>query len=466
MRTIRGFKKWILLALMVIFAAMLSVSGEASFTATRTGVNYPVNLKVGQTFSIKGSVTASVRIAKAVVTIYDGDGVNCLQRYTAYPNSKVFNITDADMVMEFNKLKKGQYYYRVSVFDAEGYKVNVVNRLFTVGDSTVKPTVTLTGFKAPEKHKAGTTFDVTGIISSNFVMKNVVCTIYDSTGKSCLQRYSVKVNGTSYNLKKANNYLLFDKLNVGTYYYRICVYDQSNTKYRAVNKKFQVVAGSSITLQNGVPASNVTIKQGSSLSLGGTITSANRLTAVKGTITNSAGEIIYTKKVNPDTKTYKLAGSAIDSALYFEKLAAGTYTLKISAKDNQGTVKTLLKRTVTVKKPTPTPEPVQTDNIQIVFPEPDKDLIILRGRTYNLGGIVTSKTNLKQVTVSLSALDGRLLVQKSTNPNSRVYIIDNGVLDAAIEFETLPAGTYTLKISAKNVGGDSKVVMNRKITVR
>lgn len=466
MKRIRGLKKWILLSLMVIFATMMSVSGEASFTATRIGVNYPTNLRVGQTFSIKGSVTASVRIARAVVTIYDGDGKNCLQRYTEYPNSKVFNITNADPQMQFNKLSQGQYYYRVSVFDSEGYKVSIVDRLFTVGNPVVKPKLTLTGVVTPDPYPEGSQFTMTGTISANFVMKSVVCTIYDSTGNSCLQRYTAKVNGNSYNLRKADPYLLFDKLKAGTYYYRVCAYDQNNVKYRAVNKKFKVLSSASITIKNVVPAANVTIRQGSSLGLGGTITSTYPLTAVKGSIINSTGETVYTKTVKPSAKTYSLANGAIDNALYFERLSAGTYTLKISAKDSKGTVKTLVKRTITVKKTDPTPDPTPTADIQMVYPVPDKDIAIYRGSTYSLGGIVTSRYNLTQVTITLHTAEGRLLVQKSTYPNSKVYIVDNGILDAAIEFEELPVGSYVLKISAKNVSGESKVVMNRKVVVR
>ncbi len=453
------------MSLAFVLMLLMSVSANAQFQASRTGVNYPVTLKVGQSFSIKGMVTANENIARAAVTIYDAAGTTCLQRYSVTPNTKVFNIAEADSSIIFNTLKEGEYYYRVSIFDSANTKFSVVNRKFEVKSSTEKPTLTKTAISYPVNLPAGKAFSMSGQIKTNFKFKNAVFTIYDSTGNKCLQRYSVNVNGTSYDIKNADEHLKFDVLKKGRYYYRICIYNMAGQKIRVLNKKFKVVANSSITITKPVPAANTEISYGAKYSIGGTIKSVKKLTNVTGTIFDSTGKAVYSKSVNPSAKTYTLDVSAIDKALYFEKLPAGTYTVKVTAKDSAGVTATLINKVVTVKKAGGT-VPQQSNLIQILYAIPETDITIKEGSSFGLGGIIAAKNKMNLITVTLTNGTGKIVAQKSVNPGSKVYILDNSVLDAAIEFEMLPVGSYTLSISARDVQANNVELMKHLVVVK
>lgn len=114
-----------------------------------------------------------------------------------------------------------------------------------------------------------------GTLKANEKMTKISCTIYNSNGKKCLQRYDKKLNGKTYNLKKADPYLAFDRLAAGRYYYRVCVYNAKGTKRRVVNRKFTVngtaASSGSIKISNPVPSGDFTLNAGQSYSLSGTI---------------------------------------------------------------------------------------------------------------------------------------------------------------------------------------------------
>lgn len=210
-----------------------------------------------------------------------------------------------------------------------------------------------TGITLPTTIKAGAVFQMKGTIKTNEKMTKISCTIYNSNGKKCLQRYDARVNAKSYNLKKADPHLAFDKLTAGKYYYRVCVYNAKGTKKRVVNRKFTVTgtsaaADGNIQISNPVPSADITLTAGQSYSLSGTITSKYKMKSITAKIINSSNQVVYSKVSKPNSKQYSLKNSAIDSAMKFDALTAGTYTFQINAVDTQKTNVVLIKRTVTV----------------------------------------------------------------------------------------------------------------------
>ena len=211
-------------------------------------------------------------------------------------------------------------------------------------------TVKKTGITVPVSIKKGSFFNMKGTITCNMKLSKVVCTIYNSTGKTCLQRYEEKIDSYTYNLAKADPYLTFDKLPVGYYYYRICCYNSNNKYKRIVSKKFQVKSPGTIKIVNPVPSANKSIKQGRTLAIGGKITSTYKLGSVTGKLINSSNKVVFSKTVKPNTTTYSLANSPIDNALYFERLAPGVYTYRVNAVDIKGTNVVVLQKKITVEK--------------------------------------------------------------------------------------------------------------------
>lgn len=216
--------------------------------------------------------------------------------------------------------------------------------------------VTTSGVSLPTTIKKGATFQMKGTIKGSEKITKISCTIYNSNGKKCLQRYDARVNTKKYNLKKADPYLAFEKLATGKYYYRICVYNANGKKKRVANRKFTVsgtttatASDGTIKISNPVPAGDFTLNAGQSFALSGTITSTYKMKSITAKILNSSNQVVYSKVSKPNSKKYNLKNSAIDSAMKFDALTAGTYTFQINAVDAQKNNVVLIKRSFTVK---------------------------------------------------------------------------------------------------------------------
>ena len=214
--------------------------------------------------------------------------------------------------------------------------------------------VTTSGVSLPSTIKKGATFQMKGVLKANEKMTKISCTIYNSNGKKCIQRYDAKLNTKKYNMKKADPYLAFDKLPAGKYYYRVCVYNAKGKKKRIANRKFTVstsgttASDGKIQISNPVPSGDITLNAGRSYSLSGTITSKYKMKKITAKIINSSNQVVYSKVSKPNSKRYNLKNSAIDSAMKFDALTAGTYTFQINAIDSEKNNVVLIKRKITV----------------------------------------------------------------------------------------------------------------------
>lgn len=209
--------------------------------------------------------------------------------------------------------------------------------------------ISKSGVTTPSTIKKGSFFSMKGIIKGNQNLAKVVCTIYNKNGKICLQRFETKPYSKTYDLRRADPYLYFDRLAAGQYYYRVCVYNSKGTKKRVVSKKFTVKGSGQIKIVNPVPSANKTIKKGSAFAVSGKITSTKKLASVTAKILNSKNKTVYSKTVKPKTTSYNLKNSTLDAAMQFDRLAAGKYTFRVSAVDSEGLNVTVIQRTITVQ---------------------------------------------------------------------------------------------------------------------
>lgn len=209
-----------------------------------------------------------------------------------------------------------------------------------------KASFKLSGFTKPSSIQVGSTFSLKGTITCSKTLKQVRVMILDSNKKKKLQLYTARPQQTTYNLANADPYMLFDRLKIGTYYLKIRCFCDDGEK-NVVNKKFHIVGAGKIRIVNPKPSSNVSIAKGSSLNIGGTITSTYKLTSVTAAILNSNKKVVYKKSVNPKATSYTV-GSVMDNAMLFDKLAAGKYIYRLQATDSQGQTAILINRTITV----------------------------------------------------------------------------------------------------------------------
>ena len=188
--------------------------------------------------------------------------------------------------------------------------------------------------------------------------------------------------------------------------------------------------------------------------LGEIISVGSPLTKITGEVINSESKVVLSKTVSTNTYSYNLKDSAIDTALTFGKLAAGSYTLKYTAKTKDGVSAT---KSVSFKvvKPAPTAAKITGANWPTT---------LVAGQSFSIAGKISSDTNLTNVTAGVytSASNGTMKIGKSANPNAKTYNLKT--LDPSVKFGKLSAGSYYYRVTASNAAGKITLV-NKKFTV-
>ena len=278
-------------------------SGKSATTSGESylglcGYSYPDTLKKGKGMTCSGYAISNYNITSLTLKILDNDG-KALYTKTVKPNATAYNLYKLDDYMKFSKLSNGKYTYSLSATDSSGKKITASHK-FTIAASGVKAlrgfttsnlkedasstgagegssansssgssgssassgtnsgnsgnsasiseavskdpasTLKITNYNYPSSLKKGKRFSIKGTIKSNYKIKKVYVGIFTSKGKvKYKSSKTFAVRPTSYDLKKVDNDMKFRKLPKGTYYYKVQVTDEKQTKM-LVNKKFKV----------------------------------------------------------------------------------------------------------------------------------------------------------------------------------------------------------------------------------
>lgn len=197
--------------------------------------NTPPTLRVGQASSIKGIVISEKsNISSLTVGVYNSSG-KMITGKAVVPNVKSYNLVNLDKYVEFNKLPAGSYYYRVIAKNAKGTKT-LINTSFKV----VTDKITISNYNYPTSLKLGKAYSIKGIVSSEYSnISSVTVGVYNKSGKLMTGK-TVATNSKSYNIVNIDKYVEFNKLSIGTYYYKVVVKNSSGTT-TVVNKAFNVI---------------------------------------------------------------------------------------------------------------------------------------------------------------------------------------------------------------------------------
>lgn len=98
---------------------------------TKSSVNYPKTLKIGETYSIKGKVTCDKKIEKVKFGIYDNND-NWVESVEKTVNAKTFDISKVDASVHFGRLMVGSYKYVGQFYVGGTWYKSVVKYSFTV----------------------------------------------------------------------------------------------------------------------------------------------------------------------------------------------------------------------------------------------------------------------------------------------------------------------------------------------
>lgn len=225
------------------------------------------------------------------------------------------------------------------------------NKLYAIHltKSKIVSDIRISNFTTLSTLTYGKTFSAKATVkSSAYRIYSVTGGIYNSNGSSKIYEKTVYPNSYSYNVagSSVDNALLFNKLPVGTYIYRIVARDTSG-KTVSRSCKFTVKnANSSVTGNSTKATSTLTINltqapanvsYGKCFGLRGTVTSNYNITSVNGYIIDSNGKTVQSTTDNPNAKSLNIRYANLNNNLLFNKLPRGTYRLRIVATDTSGT---------------------------------------------------------------------------------------------------------------------------------
>lgn len=127
----------VMLAMVFSLSAVDVHAAGSSSSIKLQGCHKPKTIEMGQGFGIWGKIKAKKKIDKVEIGIVSRSTGKWVIKYSKKNiNKKTFSIYKADKKLKFGTLKAGKYYYRIYVKLKGKKKKRILNRKFTVIDSS------------------------------------------------------------------------------------------------------------------------------------------------------------------------------------------------------------------------------------------------------------------------------------------------------------------------------------------
>ncbi|MCR5718850.1 MAG: hypothetical protein K6F80_07440 [Oscillospiraceae bacterium] len=336
----------------------MTISGETQI---------PASIAYKQPVSVKGYITSAYsNITNVSVGVYNTANLNqMVVGSVKNVNARTYNLSAMDSEVRFDLLPQGSYVYVVKATNASG-TYTLQNKSFTVGygTSTTTPSTQtgtdlyVTGVSTvPSSLSVGAVFSVRGTVTSTSSnITTLTCGVWDvNTQKWMTGANSVTVNAKTFDLSRVDSQVHFNSLPAGSYVFGVYASNATRSNVTLVSQRFTVGSGGSVT--PSVSGDNITfnntmslgssIRQGSPVSVRGTVSSgSSNLTNVTVGIYNASGAGLYVSPVNPGARSYNI--SAVDSAMRFDRLSAGTYYFRVTASNGSTSNVQLVNKSFTV----------------------------------------------------------------------------------------------------------------------
>ena len=375
----------------------------------------------------------------------------------------------------------------------------ITRRAGITGDTLVKK-ITFAVNHPAAYHKKGSSNAVLGRVVSNKTLKTVKVGIYNASNGKKVYEKSFKPNSKNFDVNKADSAMKFAKLAKGSYVYKIYATDAGGRK-STYSFKFKVVSNAAQALISGVgniissgssssgstntgstntgstntgssnTGSNTTTNtevastlsltnadyakvpsvlcKGSACTLSGQIVSNYNISSVYVAVQDSAGNVKFSAQATPNSKSYSLY--LLDSKMSFSKLAAGKYTLTVSARDAKIS-KILVQQSFTVSAAT-------ISGSSMTYP-----VSIVSGNTFAVKGTVSASNKIKNVVLSVYTTAGVKKFSASAAPGTASYNVYN--LDSKMTFRKLTKGSYIYRVAVTDTKGITKYVITKSFTVK
>ena len=205
----------------------------------------------------------------------------------------------------------------------------------------------LTDATYPTTLKQGDPFIARGIITSDYYIRKVVIGVYNSNGTAEFD-YTGLPGEKSYDINDVDYLLSFSKLKNGSYTYKIVASDDNSSDVVLLNKSFTVTstgqAASTLKITNAKYPDTLDVGEGFSVT--GIVSSNYNITRIVIGAYKADGTKGFEYIAAPNAKSFDV--NSVDYSLPFSRLAAGSYTYKITASDTESSNVVLLNKSFTV----------------------------------------------------------------------------------------------------------------------
>lgn len=311
-------------------------------------------------------------------------------------------------------------------------------------ESTLK--INLTSY--PVRHTQGNNFGLRGTISSNYKIRKIYGYIKQNGNSVQSSEDTPNVKSVDVRYQHLNNNLIFDRLNTGDYTLEVQAIDASGNSVW-VSKNFTVIgeaARAESTLSINLDRYPVTLNEGSSFGLRGSVSSNYDISVVRGYVINSNGQTVLSSKDSPYSRSLNIKYANLNNDLVFNNLSAGNYTLRIAAADSSG-------RTVEVSKEFSVMSQQKGNSSSLSINLERYPVTLKLGSSFGLRGSVTSNYNISSVRGYVTNSNGQTVLSSKDTPNSTYMDIRYANLNEDLVFNNLSAGNYTMKVVAVDASG-------------
>ena len=240
----------ILLSLFLALSLAFPTAEAYAAVSTVKISNYtsPATVTLGSPFTLKGKITANMRIKRVEIGVVDSNNRWTAQKYdNPAVNATSFDIAKADPSIRFGKLAAGTYKYRIYAHTRDGKVHIVLNKAFTVRraatttKTSVKSTAKISGYTAPTTVTLGSPFTLKGTVTANMQMNRIVVGVTYTSNRWTSQKYiNGSYNSKTFDIAKADPSIRFGKLAAGTYKYKVKVRTVDGKYHTVLNKQFTV----------------------------------------------------------------------------------------------------------------------------------------------------------------------------------------------------------------------------------
>lgn len=197
---------------------------------------YPTgSLKRGSYYSLRGTISSNYTLSWVKGEVLDANGQAVCSK-TQYPGSTSYSLLNSgiDYAMTFNTLAVGNYTLRYSAADSSGNSTSWTSPSFAVQSSLAIGA----GRYTPGTLRRGSYYSINGTITSDVNITRVTVGIYRSNGEATEYVRTAYPNSRSYNIVNQDYYMMFNRLAVGSYYFRVTASDASGTEKTLVDNAF------------------------------------------------------------------------------------------------------------------------------------------------------------------------------------------------------------------------------------